>query len=125
MGVVVQNPQESNEYECEKKNMYAVTAKCSAAAAAVISAVGLRRSTAEYTHPYSMMHRRLCTAGIKIALYYHQLLYNEAKPTERSDRGRFSPQAKTPLHNQHREVSMHEPRAEQQQINFSEQSGIF
>ena len=54
------------------KNMYVVTPRC--AAAAVVSAVGLRRPTKEYTHPYSMMHRRLPTAGIEVAPHYHQLL---------------------------------------------------
>ena len=57
--------------------MYVVTPRCSAAAAAaaaVVSAVVLRRPTKEYTHPYSMMHRRLTTAGIEVAPHYHQLL---------------------------------------------------
>ena len=40
-----------------RKDMYVVTPRC-AAAAAVVSAVVLRRPTKEYTHPYSMMHRR-------------------------------------------------------------------
>ena len=56
-----------------RKNMYVVTPRC-AAAAAVVSAVVLRRPTKEYTHPYSMMHRRLPTAGIQVAPHYHQLL---------------------------------------------------
>ena len=57
-----------------RKNMYLVTPRC-AAAAAVVSAVVLRRPTKkEYTHPYSMMHRRLTTAGIEVAPHYHQLL---------------------------------------------------
>ena len=30
--------------------------------------------TKEYAHPYSMMHRRLTTAGIEVAPHYHQLL---------------------------------------------------
>ena len=72
VNVVVQNPQKSNVYEYEK-NMYVVTPRC-AAAAAVFSAVVLRRPTKEYTHPYSMMHRRLPTAGIEVAPHYHQLL---------------------------------------------------
>ena len=71
MDVFVQNPQKSNEYEHEK-NMYVVTPRC--AAAAVVSAVVLRRPTKEYTHPYSMMHRRLPTAGIEVAPHYHPLL---------------------------------------------------
>ena len=70
--VVVQNPQKSNVYEY-RKNMYVVTPKC-AADTAVVSAVVLRRPTKEYTHPYSMMHRGLPTAGIEIAPHYHQLL---------------------------------------------------
>ena len=49
-----------------------VTPRC--AAAAVVSAVVLRRQRKEYTHPYSMMHRRLPTAGIEVAPHYHQLL---------------------------------------------------
>ena len=56
-----------------KKNMYVVTPRC-AAAAAVVSAVVLRRPTKAYTHSYSMMHRRLPTAGIEVAPHYHQLL---------------------------------------------------
>ena len=55
--------------------MYVVTPRC-AAAAAVVSALVLRRPTKEYKHPYSMMHRRLPTAGIEIAPHYHQLLVN-------------------------------------------------
>ena len=57
--------------------MYVVTPRCAAAAAAaapVVSAVVLRRPTEEYTHPYSMMHRRLPTAGIEVAPHYHQLI---------------------------------------------------
>ena len=49
-----------------------MTPRC--AAAAVVSAVVLRRPTKEYTHRYSMMHRRLTTAGIEVAPHYHQLL---------------------------------------------------
>ena len=52
--------------------MYVVTPSC--AAAAVVSAVVLRRPTKEYTHPYSVMHRRLPTAGIEVAPHYYQLL---------------------------------------------------
>ena len=55
-----------------RKNMYVVTPRC--AAAAVVSAVVLRRPTKEYTHPYSMMHDRLPTAGIAVAPHYHQFL---------------------------------------------------
>ena len=72
--VVVQNPQKINEYEYEKKT-YVVIPRC--AAAAVVSAAVLRRPTKEYTHPYSMMHRRLPTAGIEVAPHYHQLLVNQ------------------------------------------------
>ena len=57
-----------------RKNMYVVTPRCAAVAAAVVSAVVLRRPTKDYTHPYSMMHRRLPTAGIEVAPNYHQLL---------------------------------------------------
>ena len=49
-----------------------MTPRC--AAAAVVSAVVLRRPTKEYTHRYSMMHRRLTTAGIEVAPHYHQLM---------------------------------------------------
>ena len=56
--------------------MYVVTPRC--AAAAVVSAVVLRRPTKEYTHPY-MMHRRLPTAGIEVAPHYHQLLVNQCQ----------------------------------------------
>ena len=55
-----------------RKSMYVVTPRC--AAAAVVSAVVLQRPTKGYTHPYSMMHRRLPTAGIEVAPHYHQLL---------------------------------------------------
>ena len=72
--VVVQNPQKSNAYEYGKKNMYIVTPRCAAADAAVVPALVLRRPTKEYTHPYSMMHRRLPTAGIEVEPHYHQLL---------------------------------------------------
>ena len=51
-----------------RKNMYVVTPRY--AAAAVVSAVVLRRPTKEYTHPYSMIHRRLPTAGIEVAPHY-------------------------------------------------------
>ena len=43
------------------------------AAAAVVSAV-VAAPAKEYAHPYSMMHRRLTTAGIEVAPPYHQLL---------------------------------------------------
>ena len=43
------------------------------AAAAVVSAV-VAAPAKEYAHPYSMMHRRLTTAGIEVAPHYHQLL---------------------------------------------------
>ena len=59
-----------------RKNVYVVTPTC---AAAVVSAVVLRRPTKEYTHPYSMMHRRLPTAGIEVAPHYHQLLVNQCQ----------------------------------------------
>ena len=49
-----------------------MTPRC--AAAAVVSAVVLRRPTKEYTHRYSMVHRRLTAAGIEVAPHYHQLL---------------------------------------------------
>ena len=70
--VFVQNPQRVTSTNM-RKNMYVVTPRC-AAAAAVVSAVVFRRPTKEYTHPYSMMHRRLPTAGIEVAPHYHQLL---------------------------------------------------
>ena len=60
MDVVVQNPQKRSGHDqgtTMRKNMWVVTPRC-AAAAAVVSAVVLRRPTKEYTHPYSMMHRR-------------------------------------------------------------------
>ena len=70
--VVVQNPQKVTSTNMRKNISYIVTPRC--AAAAVVSAVVLRRPTKEYTHPYSMMHRRLPTAGIEVAPRYHQLL---------------------------------------------------
>ena len=70
---VVQNPQKSNVYEYEKKKHVRRDSRC-AAADAVVSAVVLRRPTKENTHPYSMMHRRLHTAGIEVAPHYHQLI---------------------------------------------------
>ena len=63
-------------------NMYVVTPRCAAAAAAaVVSAVVLRRPTKEHTHPYSMMHRRLRTAGIEVAPNHHQLLVHTITET--------------------------------------------
>ena len=59
--------------------MYVVTLRCAAAAAAVVFAVVLRRPTEEYTHRYSMMHRRLTTARIEVAPHYHQLLVWDIK----------------------------------------------
>ena len=64
-----------------RKNMYVVTARCAAAAAAVVSAVVHRRPTKGNTHPYSMMHRRLLTAGTEVAPHYHQLLVLMPKPS--------------------------------------------
>ena len=74
MDVVVQNPQKSSGYDQAtiiRKNMWVVTPRC--AAAAVVSAVVFRRPTKEYTHRYSMMHRRLTIAGIEVAPH-HQLI---------------------------------------------------
>ena len=70
--VVVQNLQNVTSTNTRKNIYYVVTPRC--AAAAVVSAVVLRRPTKEYTHPCSMMHRRLPTAGIEVAPHYHQLL---------------------------------------------------
>ena len=56
--------------------MCVVIPRWAVAAAAVVSAVVLRRPTKEYTHPYSVMHRRLPTAGIEVAPHYYQLLVN-------------------------------------------------
>ena len=52
------------------KKMYVATTRC---AAAVVSAVVVGAPTKEHAHPYSMMHRRLTTAGIEVAPH-HQLL---------------------------------------------------
>ena len=59
--------------------MYVVTPRCDAAA--VVSAVVLRRNNIDYMYPYSMMHRRLPTAGIDVAPHYHQLLVVAGVPT--------------------------------------------
>ena len=75
MDVAVQEPQKRCGYDqgtTMRKNICVVTPRC--AAAAVVSAVVLRRPTKEYTHRYSTMHRRLTTAGIYVAPHYHQLL---------------------------------------------------
>ena len=72
---VVQNPQKRFGYDqgtTMRKNMSVLTPRC--AAAAVVSAVVLRRPTKEYTHRYSRMHRRFTTAGIEVAPDYRQLL---------------------------------------------------
>ena len=39
--------------------------------------------TKEYTYPYSMMHRRLTTAGIEVVPHYHKCLqlYDAKLPT--------------------------------------------
>ena len=71
---IVQNPHKSSVYEFEKTNCVGTPRCAAAAAAAVVSAVVLRRPTKEQTHPYSMMHRRLSTAGIEVAPQYHHLL---------------------------------------------------
>ena len=72
---VVQNPQKSSGYDqgtTMRMIMWVVTPGC--APADVVSAVVLRRPAKEYTHRYPMMHRRLTTAGNKVAPHYHQLL---------------------------------------------------
>ena len=63
--VVVQNPQKVTSTNMRKNISYVVTPRC--AAAAVVSAVVLLRPTKEYTHTYSMMHRRLPTGGMEVA----------------------------------------------------------
>ena len=79
--------------------MYVVTPRCAAAAAAsVISAVVLRRPTKEYTHPYSMMHLRLPTAGIEVAPHYHQLLVMRQGRGSEATEAVFCLQAKKTLH---------------------------
>ena len=75
--VVAQNLQKVTSTNIRKNISYVVTPRC---APAVISAVVLRRPTKEYTHPYSMMHRRLPTAGIEVARHYHQLLVIPESP---------------------------------------------
>ena len=65
-----------------RESMYVVTPRC-AAAAAVVSAVVLRRATIEYTHPYSTTHRRMPTAGIEVAPHYHHLLVCISTPRNR------------------------------------------
>ena len=72
---VVQHPQKSSGYDqgpTMRKNVCVVTPRC--AAAAVVSAVVLRRPTKEYTHRHSMMRPRLATAGIEVAPHFNQLL---------------------------------------------------
>ena len=73
-----------------REDMYVVTLRC-AAAAAVVSAVVLRRPTKEYTHPYSMMHRRLPTAGIEVTPHYHQLLVMGYGSSVCAERGETTP----------------------------------
>ena len=69
-----------------------------AAAAAVVSAVVLLRPTKEYTNRYSMMHRRLITAGIEVAPHYHQSLVMR-RASEASLSSLVFPRKKKPLHN--------------------------
>ena len=76
-GCCCTEPSENLRVRIWEKNMHVVTPRC--AAAAVVSAVVLRRPTKEYTHPYSMMHRRLPTAGIEVAPHYHQLLVHQCQ----------------------------------------------
>ena len=54
--------------------MYVVSPRCAAAAAAAVVSPVVGAPKKEHAHPYSMMHRRLTTAGIKVAPHYHQLL---------------------------------------------------
>ena len=54
--------------------------------------------TKEYAHPYSMMHRRLTTAGIEVAPHYHQLLVMR-RASEASLFFLGFPRKKKPLHN--------------------------
>ena len=75
--VVLQNSQKVTSTNMRKNISYVVTPRC--AAAAVVSAVVLRRPTKEYTHPYSMMHRRLPTGGIEVAPHCRQLLVNQCR----------------------------------------------
>ena len=75
-GCCCTEPQKSSGYDqgtTMRKNIRVVTPRC--AAAAVVSAVVLRRPTKKYTHRYSMMHRRLTTSTAgEVAPHYHQLL---------------------------------------------------
>ena len=76
---VAQNSQKSSGYEYYyyEKKMYVVIPRCAAAAAAAAAAVVpavVGAPAKEYAHPYSMMHRRLTTAGIEVAPHDHQLL---------------------------------------------------
>ena len=64
--VVVQNLQTNSGYDqgtTMRINMLVVTPSC--AAAAVVSAVVLRRPMKECTHRYSMMHCISTTAGVE------------------------------------------------------------
>ena len=54
------------------KNMYVATTDVLLLLSFPLWLVGA--PTKEYAHPYSMMHRRLTTAGIEVAPHYHHLL---------------------------------------------------
>ena len=70
--VVVQNLRKVTSTNMRRKHLLRRDSNC--AAAAVVSAVVLRRPTKEYTHPDSMMHRRLPTAGREVAPHYQLLV---------------------------------------------------
>ena len=71
--VVVQNPQKSKEYEYEKKHVRRDSKNVLLLLLSFLLWCSDDRRK-KYRHPYSMMHRRLPTAGIEAAPHYHKLL---------------------------------------------------
>ena len=81
-GCCCTEPSKSNEYEYEKEHLLRRDSKMCCCCCRLCCGA---RTTNEriFSHPYSMMHRRLPTAGIEVAPHYHELLISKKESSSK------------------------------------------